>query len=76
MTAPQKPAPPFPRSARHSARDLTAQGTLAAASLLFLSTLTGCLMIGGSSRGGFFIFPGGIGLVVIIVIVALLLRRR
>ena len=41
-----------------------------------IGSLTGCLMVGGSSRGGFFIFPGGLGLVVLIVIVALLLRRR
>ena len=39
-------------------------------------TLTGCLMIGGSSRGGFFIWPGSIGLLVIILIVSMLLRRR
>lgn len=39
-------------------------------------SLSGCLMVGGSSRGGFFIFPGGLGLLVIIVVVALLLRRR
>ena len=38
--------------------------------------LTGCLVLGGSSRGGFFIFPGSLGLVLLIVIVALLLRRR
>lgn len=39
-------------------------------------SLTGCLMIGGSSRGGFFIWPGSLGLLVIILIVSLLLRRR
>ena len=33
-------------------------------------------MIGGSSRGGFFIFPGGLGLVVILIVVFGLLRRR
>ena len=44
--------------------------------LVASSTLTGCLVIGGSSRGGFFIWPGSIGLLVIILIVSLLLRRR
>ena len=46
------------------------------AGFLVMSPLCGCLLIGGSSRGGFFIFPGGLGLVVLIVVVALLLRRR
>ena len=56
----------------------TAAGRCIAAltTFLFASTLTGCFVIGASSRGGFFIWPGGLGLLVIIVILALLLRRR
>ncbi len=38
--------------------------------------LTGCLVAGYSSRGGGFIFPGGIGLIVMILLVLFLLRRR
>ena len=38
--------------------------------------LGGCLVLGGSSRGGFFIFPGSLGLILLIVVVALVLRRR
>ncbi len=49
---------------------------LLAATLLATFNLTGCVVVGASSRGGFFIWPGGLGLVVVIVIVALLLRRR
>ncbi len=44
--------------------------------LVATCTVSGCLMVGGSSRGGFFIFPGSVGLIVIIAIVALVLRRR
>ncbi len=50
---------------------LTLLSSLAAASML-----TGCLMIGGSSRGGFFIWPGGLGLIAVLVVLGLLLRRR
>lgn len=51
--------------------------TLAAA-LLLLSpfALTGCIVAGGSSRGGWFIFPGGFGLILMILLVVFLLRRR
>ena len=55
---------------------MTRAGLVPLGGLLLLGSLTGCLMVGGSSRGGFFIFPGGLGLVALIVIVALLLRRR
>ena len=46
------------------------------AGLVLSATLSGCLLIGGSSRGGFFIFPGSLGLIFLIVVVALVLRRR
>lgn len=38
--------------------------------------LTGCLIMGYSSRGGGFIFPGGLGLIVMLVVLYLLMRRR
>ncbi|GAA3756217.1 hypothetical protein GCM10022270_13560 [Terriglobus aquaticus] len=38
--------------------------------------LSGCMVMGYSSRGGFFFWPGGLGLLVIIAVVYLLLRRR
>lgn len=44
--------------------------------LLLSFGFTGCVVVGASSRGGFFIWPGGLGLIVLIVLIALLLRRR
>jgi hypothetical protein len=44
--------------------------------LLLTGALTGCLVAGVSSSGGWFIWPGSLGLIVIIVIAALLMRRR
>lgn len=41
-----------------------------------LGSLTGCVVVGASSRGGFFVWPGGVGLVVLILLVLLVLRRR
>ncbi len=45
-------------------------------SLLLSLGLTGCVVVGASSRGGFFIWPGGLGLLVLILLVVFLLRRR
>ncbi len=39
------------------------------------TTLTGCFVAGVSSGGGFFIWPGSIGLLVILLIFFLLRRR-
>ncbi|HMV51928.1 MAG TPA: hypothetical protein PLD20_05995 [Blastocatellia bacterium] len=47
--------------------------------LLFLlaqSATTACVGIGYSNRGGWFFWPGGLGLVLLILIVVLLFRRR
>ncbi len=44
---------------------------LAAANLL-----SGCVMVGYSSRGGFFVWPGGVGLVLLLLVLWLLLRPR
>jgi hypothetical protein len=46
------------------------------AALLVSSVLTGCVAVGYSSTGGWFIWPGGLGLLVVILVVVLLLRRR
>lgn len=44
----------------------------------FASTnlLQGCVMVGYSSRGGFFVWPGGIGLLLLLLVLWLLLRPR
>ena len=47
-----------------------------ASALLLTTPLTGCIAVGASSRGGFFIWPGGLGALVIILVIVLLLRRR
>ncbi len=38
--------------------------------------LTGCVAVGYSSRGGWFVWPGGFGLVVVVLLVLFLLLRR
>lgn len=40
------------------------------------STLSGCVMIGYSSRSGFFVWPGGLGLLLLLLVLWLLLRPR
>ena len=37
---------------------------------------TACIAVGYRSGGGFFVWPGGLGLIVLIVIVVILLARR
>lgn len=44
--------------------------------LLACSALTGCIVAGASSTGGWFIWPGGLGLVVIVLLAIFLLRGR
>ena len=44
--------------------------------LLFTLTLSSCIGVGYSSRGGWFVWPGGLGLLIVIIIVILFLRRR
>ena len=39
-------------------------------------SLTGCIVVGYSSRGGFFLWPGGLGLVLLVLLLVFLLRRR
>ncbi len=50
--------------------------TLAVAALAACGTLSGCLMVGYSSAGGWFLWPGGLGLVVIVLLALFFLRRR
>ena len=38
--------------------------------------LQGCVMVGYSSRGGFFVWPGGLGLLLLLLVLWLLLRPR
>ncbi len=38
--------------------------------------LSGCIMVGYSSRGGWFLWPGGLGLIFIVLLLLFLLRRR
>ena len=57
---------------------LTAPRTalLAAATLLCSLPLTGCIAVGYSTHGGWFIWPGSLGLLLILGLVFLLMRRR
>ena len=38
--------------------------------------LSGCLVAGYSSGGGWFIWPGSLGIIVIVLLILFLLRRR
>lgn len=40
------------------------------------SALSGCVMLGYSSRGGFFLWPGGLGLLVLLGVLWLIFSRR
>ncbi len=52
------------------------RGTLIlAATLILCTTLTGCLVFGYTSSGGWFIWPGSITLLIVIFLVVWLLRR-
>jgi hypothetical protein len=44
--------------------------------LLSTLTLSSCVGVGYSNRGGWFVWPGGLGLLILIIVVVLLLRRR
>ena len=48
----------------------------ALAGFALASPLSGCLVVGGFRRGGgFFLWPGSIGLLVVLLVAFLLLRR-
>jgi hypothetical protein len=38
--------------------------------------LSGCLVAGYSSGGGWFVWPGSLGLLVIVVVIVFFMRRR
>jgi len=45
--------------------------------LVFLAlTQSACIGVGYSNRGGWFMWPGGLGLIVVVVLAVLFLRRR
>ena len=49
-------------------------GLVGSAALLLL-TMTGCVAVGYSSGSGWFVWPGGIGLLAIVLLILFLLRR-
>lgn len=50
---------------------------VSAIALLMALTQYGCIVVGGySNTGGWFLWPGGLGLVLIVALVFLLMRRR
>ncbi|MGA9767976.1 MAG: hypothetical protein WBV94_02980 [Blastocatellia bacterium] len=49
---------------------------LKALMLLFTLTMSACVGVGYSNRGGWFVWPGGLGFLILIIVVILLLRRR
>jgi hypothetical protein len=44
--------------------------------LLLALGLSGCVVVGWSSTGGGFIWPGGLGLLVMVLLVLWIVRRR
>ena len=52
------------------------QIVIALAGFLAACLLTGCIMVGHSTGGGWFVWPGGLGLVVVVLLVLFLLRGR
>ena len=46
-----------------------------ASSLTLCATLTGCLVFGYTSSGGWFIWPGSISLLIVILLLIWLMRR-
>lgn len=49
---------------------------LAGAGLLAVGALTGCMAVGYSSGGGWFVWPGGLGLVLLLLLLYFVLRGR
>ncbi|HKP11221.1 MAG TPA: hypothetical protein VJZ91_03895 [Blastocatellia bacterium] len=50
--------------------------TLIILTLLLTLSSASCVGVGYSSRGGWFVWPGGCGLLVIILLIIFLTRRR
>lgn len=49
---------------------------LAAVGLVALPALSGCVAVGYSSGGGWFVWPGGLGLVLLLLLLFFVLRGR
>ncbi len=62
-------------NAQKSRRNTVRGALILLASLISFVTFTGCLVVGYSSRGGWFIWPGSITLLIIILLIVWLLRR-
>ena len=43
---------------------------------LMLFSTSACIAVGYSNRGGWFVWPGGLGLLVLLIILVALMRRR
>jgi hypothetical protein len=65
-------------SERAKAKQRSAVRSLMALAVVLLSTvpLTGCLVMGYSSGGGFFIWPGSLALLVVLALLYFFLRGR
>ena len=55
---------------------IVARVGLGAAALLGLSALTGCVAVGYSTGGGWFVWPGGLGLLLLLLLLFFVLRGR
>ena len=53
-----------------------ARGVVLLTGMLVAINCTGCVVAGYSSGGGWFIWPGGLGLLVIVLLALFLLRGR
>jgi hypothetical protein len=52
------------------------RGGILATGLALPGTLTGCVAVGYSSRGGWFFWPRGFGLLFILILMVFLIRRK
>jgi hypothetical protein len=55
---------------------LSMRVAVVALSLRAAMSFTGCIVVGHSSGGGWFVWPGGLGLLVVVLVVLFLLRGR
>jgi hypothetical protein len=53
----------------------TRDALILASSLILCTALTGCLVFGYTSNGGWFVWPGSITLLIVIALIIWLLRR-
>jgi protein-S-isoprenylcysteine O-methyltransferase Ste14 len=67
---------------RVEAKEIAKMVAVMGAWLVAASLLTGCVTVGysrmggGGMGGGWFMWPGGLGLVLVVVVILLLVRRR